>query len=203
MEVINLFGASGHSKVIADIIKSQGNVVGTVYDDVKKSYTIAGKKVVTPEKNKIEGPLIISIGSAKFRRLISQQYDVAYATAIHSTAIISDSAKIEEGTVVMQGVIVQADVCIGKHCIVNTGASVDHDCFLGDFVHISPHATLCGNVTVGENTQIGAASVVKQGVHIGKNTLIGAGSVVLCDIPDGVIAFGNPCKVIKNLYEVP
>ena len=99
----------------------------------------------------------------------------------------------------MQGAIVQSDVCIGSHCIINTGASVDHECLIADYVHISPHCTLCGNVQVGEGTWIGAGSVVIPGVKIGKWSIIGAGSVVTKDIPDGVLAVGNRCKIIKNI----
>ena len=82
---------------------------------------------------------------------------------------------------------------------MNTSASIDHDNVLGDFVHISPHATLCGEVEVGEGTWIGAGTVVKQCVKIGKWSIIGAGSVVVNDIPDGVLAYGNPCKIIRKL----
>ena len=103
------------------------------------------------------------------------------------------------GEVVMQGAIVQSDACIGSHCIINTGASVDHECLIADYVHISPHCTLCGNVQVGEGTWIGAGSVVIPGVKIGKWSIIGAGSVVTKDIPDGVLAVGNRCKIIKNI----
>jgi acetyltransferase EpsM len=63
---------------------------------------------------------------------------------------------------------------------------------------VSPHATLCGNVSVGEGTWIGAGAIVIPGVKIGKNSIIGAGSVVVKDIPDGVVAYGNPCKVIRE-----
>lgn len=54
-------------------------------------------------------------------------------------------------------------------------------------------------VTIGENTWIGGNSVILPGVTIGSNTTIGAGSVVTKDIPASVLAFGNPCKVIKAL----
>ena len=57
------------------------------------------------------------------------------------------------------------------------------------------------DVTIGENTWIGAGVVIAPGVHIGKNTVIGAGSVVTRDIPDGVIAMGNPCRVRRAVSE--
>ena len=48
---------------------------------------------------------------------------------------------------------------------------------------------------------IGGNTVILPGVHIGSNTVIGAGSVVTKDIPDWVIAVGNPCKVIRSITE--
>lgn len=56
-------------------------------------------------------------------------------------------------------------------------------------------------VTIGDNVWIGGNTVILPGVHIGSNTVIGAGSVVTKDIPDWVIAAGNPCKVIREVTE--
>ena len=57
-------------------------------------------------------------------------------------------------------------------------------------------------VKIGDNCWIGGGSIILNGVTIGKNTVIGAGSVVTKDIPDNVVAVGNPCKVIKHLDQV-
>lgn len=198
MATINLYGASGHAKVIKDIIEAQGDIVDCLYDDAPLCDEMHGKPVKKASDIKIEGPLIISIGSNSTRKTISEKYALPYARAIHPGSLVSPTAIIGEGSVVMQGSIIQSDANIGKHCIINTGASVDHECEIGDFVHISPHATLCGNVEVCEGSWIGAGTTIIQGVKIGKWCVIGAGSVVVRDIPDGAIAFGNPCK-IRNI----
>ncbi len=57
------------------------------------------------------------------------------------------------------------------------------------------------SVTIGDNVWIGGNTVIMPGVHIGNNTVIGAGSVVTKDIPDWVVAAGNPCRVIKQITE--
>ena len=57
------------------------------------------------------------------------------------------------------------------------------------------------SVTIGDNVWIGGNSVIMPGVHIGSNTVIGAGSVVTKDIPDWVVAVGNPCRVIRQITE--
>lgn len=56
-------------------------------------------------------------------------------------------------------------------------------------------------VMIGDNVWIGGNTVILPGVHIGSNTVIGAGSVVTKDIPDWVIAAGNPCRVIRKITE--
>ncbi|KFF12384.1 sugar O-acetyltransferase [Chryseobacterium soli] len=56
-------------------------------------------------------------------------------------------------------------------------------------------------ITVGDNVWLGGNVVVLPGVSIGSNTVIGAGSIVTKDIPDGVVAIGNPCKVVKDIAE--
>ena len=50
-------------------------------------------------------------------------------------------------------------------------------------------------------TWIGAGAIIVPGVKIGKNVVIGAGSVVTKDIPDGVVAVGNPCRVLREVGE--
>lgn len=55
------------------------------------------------------------------------------------------------------------------------------------------------DVHIGENVWIGSGSIILPGVHIGKNTVIGAGSIVSRDIPEGVLAMGAPCAVVKKI----
>lgn len=56
-------------------------------------------------------------------------------------------------------------------------------------------------VTIGDNVWVGGNTVINPGVHIGNNVVIGSGSVVTRDIPDNVIAAGNPCRIIREITE--
>ncbi len=192
-----LYGASGHAKVIMDILAANNIMIDALVDDNGEVKELQGVPVI----HSAEGcsPFIISIGNNKIRKMIADRLDCEFMSAVHPSAIVSPTAKIGEGTVVMQGAVIQADAVIGKHCIINTAATVDHDCRIGDYVHISPNVSLCGNVQVGEGTQIGVGSVVVPGVKIGRWSLVCAGSVVTKDIPDYCIASGNRCKVIKYI----
>ncbi len=191
-----LYGSSGHAKVIKDILDANNVQIDALVDDNPNLHELQGMPVVHDAGGL--SPFIISIGNNKIRKMIAERLSHAkFVSAIHPSAKISPTAKIDVGTVVMQGAIIQADAKIGMHCIVNTGATIDHECMIEDYVHISPNVSLCGNVRVGEGTQIGVGSSVIPGVKIGKWSMIGAGSVVVNDIPDGVVAYGNPCRVIK------
>lgn len=193
-----LYGASGHAKVIIDILKSQGVEIKGLIDDDITIQELLGYPVFHDKVN--YNPVIISIGDNYIRKKVYNKIsDSIFGTAVHTSSVISPQSKIGEGTVVMQGTIIQSASTIGKHVIINTGASIDHDCCVNDFAHISPHATLCGNVSVGEGTWIGAGTTIIPGVKIGKWSVIGAGSVVTKNIPDYSLAVGNRCKVIKQL----
>ncbi|WP_238555186.1 DapH/DapD/GlmU-related protein [Chryseobacterium sp. P1-3] len=56
-------------------------------------------------------------------------------------------------------------------------------------------------IKVGDNVWLGGNVVVLPGVSIGNNSVIGAGSVVTKDIPDNVVAVGNPCTVVKSIIQ--
>ena len=197
-----LYGASGHCRVVIDIVEALGYPIDFIVDDDPNISELLGYEV---RRNTREyEDLIITIGQNWTRKKVFDQITAErYIKAVHPTAIVSPRAQIGEGSVVIQGAIIQSCAVIGKHCIINTGASVGHDVRLGDFVHVASHATITGGVTIGEGTWIGAGSVIRQGVHIGAWSMIGAGSVVVDDIPDGVVAFGNKCVVRhKNEFRV-
>ena len=191
-----LYGASGHGKVIKDILRAQGTEVKAFVDDDLK----IKRYCCTPVLNNSNGlsPMIVSIGDNRTRKAIVDRLSCGFGSAIHPSAVVSPTAIIREGTVVMPGAIINADAKIGKHCIINTGASVDHECIVGDYCHLAPHATLCGQVQVGEGTLIGAGASVVPGVKIGKWCIIGANAAVIEDVADNSIVVGVPAKPIEK-----
>ena len=195
-----LFGASGHAKVIVDILEQIGEEVKGIIDDNREVKEFMGRPVI----HHIEkmSPIIIGIGMNDLRKKVAERlantYDVVFGQAFHPTAVVSKYSKVGEGTVMMPYSVVQACCVVGKHNIINTGAVLEHECILEDYVHISPNATLCGNVTVGEGSWIGSGATIIQGVKIGRWCIIGAGSVVTKDIPDGFVAYGVPCHRVRN-----
>lgn len=193
-DIVYLYGASGHAKVVMDIARLAYYDVPCLIDDNPEVNELAGVPVV----HSAEGlnPIIVTIGDCKIRRRIVEILgERDYMTVIHPNAVKAESAKLGWGTVVMAGAILNPYVEVGNHSIINTGASLDHDVKVGDFVHIAPHCTLCGEVEVGEGSWIGAGTTVIQEIKIGKNCFIGAGSVVVKDMPDGSFCYGNPARI--------
>jgi len=198
-----LYGASGHAKVIIDILELLRIPVDGLYDDNPEIKQLLSYPVLGSLKNQVKRPqlpFIISIGNNLVRKKIKELFPLVFANAlIHPEATISNRAVLGEGTVVMGHAIINADTRIGQHAIINTSASIDHDCTIGDFVHISPNATLTGGVTVGEGTMVGAGAVIIPYTKIGQWAVIGAGSVVTKNIPDYELWMGNPARFVRKL----
>lgn len=195
-----IYGASGHAKVIIDIINSTGKEsINFVLDDDPDLSEILGYEVWHHfEKFMLSEKMILAIGNNRTRFILSKKIENRFCEPlIHKTAVVSESSKIKNGTVVMPNAVINASSHIGKHCIINTGAVVEHDVEIGDFVHISPSASITGNVTIEEGTQVGAGAAIIPGIKIGKWVTIGAGAVVIEDIPDFAVVVGNPAKIIK------
>ena len=193
-----LLGASGHAKVIIEILEACDIAVSGLFDDNQAIRDLLGYKFLGSfTGSPLDEPMIISIGNNMIRHRLANQYPVKYGQAIEPSAKISTRASIGCGTVIMRNVSINSDTRIGSHVIINTSATVDHDCVIEDFVHISPNATLCGGVTIGEGTHVGAAAIVTPCIHIGKWSVIGAGAVVISDIPDYATVVGNPAKIIR------
>ncbi|MTI19505.1 acetyltransferase [Fulvivirga sp. RKSG066] len=195
-----LVGASGHGKVIFDILRLNSQKVQGFYDKNEQLESLLGHNVYPESQIKDEDQLIISIGDNSIRKKLSEKFkNNSYGKAIHPSAVLAKNIRIGEGSVVMAGAIINIDSLIGNHAIINTSSSVDHDCIIGDYSHIAPNTTLCGGVTVGEGTLIGAGAVVIPNVKIGAWALVGAGAVVVNDVPDGACVVGNPARVITSI----
>jgi len=195
-----LIGASGHAKVIIDILDKSGQEIEGLYDANPNIPSLAGRQVslqseLTPRADQ---EVLVSIGDNRVRKSVVTGLAMQFGTAIHPSALLGADTHIGEGTVVMAGAVINPSTKIGGHCIINTAASIDHDCEIGDYIHISPNSTLCGGISVGEGTHIGAGATIIPNIKIGKWAVIGAGAVVISDIPDFAVVVGNPARIIKN-----
>lgn len=204
-----IFGASGHGKVIADILLAgRGTeLAGFVDDDPGRvGKALLGFQVQpagTFERDRQQGEfqVIVGIGDNLRRKQVAERMEkqgIDFAAAIHPHASIGLEVDIGEGSVIMAGAVINPGARIGRHVIINTGAVVDHDCRIGDYAHLSPGSSLAGGVHVGTLVQVGIGAAVLPNVRIGDGAVIGAGAAVISDVPPGTVFGGVPAKELQG-----
>ncbi|MFD0836306.1 NeuD/PglB/VioB family sugar acetyltransferase [Mariniflexile aquimaris] len=212
MKNILIIGASGHAKVIIDIVEKQGDyqIFGLIDSYKKKggnmyNYTILGTEHDIPEILKTETitGCIIAIGDnytrqVLYNKILQLHKKIKFVTAIHPDAVIGKNVRIGGGSVIMAGAVINSDALIGKQCILNTKCSIDHDVRLGDFSSIAPGATLGGNVSIATCSAIGLGANLIENINIGSHTVVGAGSLVVKSLDDNLVAYGVPAKPIRT-----
>ena len=95
-------------------------------------------------------------------------------------------------------VLDEAPVTVGDDCFIGPNVSIYTACHSTDPIERNSRREWAKPVTIGDNVWIGGSVTILPGVTIGSNVTIGAGSVVVKDIPDGCVAVGNPCRVVKR-----
>jgi acetyltransferase EpsM len=206
-----IWGASGHALVVADAVRSLGayEVAGFIDDvhpgrsneEFSGAVILGGREQLDVLPSQGINNLVFGGGECQARLELSKFASVKgfqLATVIHSRAFVATDVLVCRGTVILAGAIVNSDARIGENVIVNTSASVDHECLIEDGAHIGPGAHLGGKVFVGRAAWVGIGATVKDRVSIGAGAMIGAGAVVVDDIPDGVLAYGVPARVVKK-----
>ena len=190
MKNVVIIGASGHGKVVADIVAASGDkLIGFLDDDLTKNPL----GYISDYSKYMDCYFVIAIGDAATREKISK-LPLKWHTAIHPSAIVSPSVTIGEGTVVMPNAVINAGSSVGKHCIINTSSVVEHDNNIGDFSHISVGAKLGGTVSIGKSCWIGLGSSISNNVTICDCCVIGAGALVIHDIHESGTYVGVPAK---------
>ena len=205
-ENVIIIGASGHGKVIADIVlKSGDRLVGFLDDDPSLGSEAFGHPILGKIEDmcKFSGGarFIIGIGDNRIRKQIAEECsegnDVIWHTAVHPAAVTAADAIIREGAAVMANAAINPSAKIGRHCIINTGAVIEHDNDISDYVHISPNASVGGAVSIGECTHIGIGATVKNNISIASGCLVGAGAVVVKDILEKGTYAGVPARKLR------
>lgn len=209
---IGVVGASGHAKVVIDIIEKQGcfSIVGLIdrfcaVGEETFGYRVIGMEDDLPKlcKQFDFDALIVAIGDNFTRRDVVQRIEailpgLEYVSAIHPSASVGKGASIGAGTVIMAGAAVNSDCRVGEHCILNTHCSLDHDSQLADYASLAPSSATGGHVTIGVCSAISIGVNIKHGVNIGEHTIIGVGAAVVKDVGDMCVAYGVPARVMRS-----
>ena len=199
-ENVIIIGAGGHARVVSEIVELAGDrVLGFIDDRAPELFPGMNMLGTTAEIGAFSeiASFVIAIGDNYMRRKIDGLHKLRWYSAIHPTVVISKSAEIGEGTVIMANAVINSSAKIGRHCIINTASVVEHDCVLGNCVHIAPKAALGGAVKVGDCTQVGLGANLINNVSICGGCVIGAGAAVVGDISEKGIYAGVPAQKIK------
>ncbi|MCT4616243.1 MAG: hypothetical protein N4A49_15400 [Marinifilaceae bacterium] len=211
---ILIIGCGEHARTVIDNIEQQNKykIHGLVTNDINELHAkIHNYNVVCLEENLdnylCDHPYItryflgvgVSSGDMKLRQKIYSKLDLILESVniIHPTAIISKYAKLGKGNLFEAYSKVANDVTIGNHCIVYSFTAINHDQEIGDNVLIGCNVSMAGK-NVGSHTIISDGSSISFKKSVGSNTIIGDGTLITKNIPDNVICYGNPAKIIRN-----
>jgi sugar O-acyltransferase (sialic acid O-acetyltransferase NeuD family) len=211
MKKVILLGGGGHAKCVIDAMRLLRILepAGVLDLASRKGDTVLGVKITGSDADL---PALykrglrlafVALGSTgdPARRIalweLAEKAGFKFPSVIHPSAMVSDHARLGQGTYIGPGAIVNAGAAIGDGCIVNSGAIVEHDCRLGNFVHVAPGVVLSAGVTVGDRSHIGTGTCTAHYLTIGEDTVVGAGSVVVKDLPAKAVCLGSPAKKIK------
>ena len=203
-----VWGAGGHARVVADIVRLGGEfeIVGFLDDcDPERQgaafcgATILGGVDQLPRlRERGVDHLILGFGliTARLERAeIARRAGFRLARAVHPGATVAGDVGVGPGTLVAAGAVLSPGCLLGQNVIVNTSASVDHGSHLADHVHVSAGAHVGGDVEIGRGALVGMGANVMSRVRVGAGAVIGAGALVLEDVPARTVARGVPARI--------
>ncbi|MBK5271244.1 MAG: hypothetical protein JJE22_09540 [Bacteroidia bacterium] len=172
------------------------DVPGVQFDLVRKeSWAAKGEEMVALS---VVRPASKQRVFLEFQELFGLQPN-NYPNLVHPKSFVSKSTRLNGGLIMEPLSVISSHMELGFGVNIRRGVNIGHHGSVGDFVSINPGANIGGKVQIGDRTTIGIGAVVLDGVTIGGSSFIGAGSVVTRDIPPGVVAYGSPCKVIREI----
>lgn len=212
MENVLLFGGGNQASYCIDIVEKESRykIVGVV-DSLKEvgsvvcGYPVVGRQEQTKQLILSHGVQagIITIGdnwsrSAVYDCVKEAAPEFRFVNAIHPTVTIGKDVEMGFGVVAMAGCIVNPGCRVGNFCFFATGAQLEHDCRMGDFSSISAGVVTGGRVSIGRYSAITLGVTIMDRLTIGENTVVGSGSLVTRDLPDNVLAYGSPARIIRE-----
>lgn len=212
MKDLIIIGAGDFSKEIRWLIERINqanptwNILGFVDDGVPTETDRDGLPVLGTVdflmniQKETDVVMAIANGHAKeniFKR-IQTNSKLDYPVIVDPSAVLSDRAIMNFGSIVCGGAIVMPYAVISSFCHVNWNATIGHDTVLGEFCTVFPGANVSGRVNVGNRTLIGTSASIKQGLSIASDVIIGAGAVVINNINKFGTYIGVPAKLMNS-----
>lgn len=210
--VLGIYGAGGLGQEVLTLA-IQINMANNVWDKfvfiddnpdiapVIKDVTVLKFDEYCIKYDTNQSEICVAVGEPFVRELIAKRICERFyslAILVYPGVYVSESIEIGDGTIIHNGVSLSCDICIGKNVYIQPHAVIGHDNVIGNNSVISTFVVIGGNCHIGSNAYIGLHVPIKEGLTIGNNSIVGMGAVVCRDIPDNVIALGNPARPMKN-----
>lgn len=204
-KILGVWGAGGLGREVLELAKIINSkckrwddfvfiVDGAVTDEVN------GVQVLEYEdaRKRLSGlEVVMGIGEPAIREekfYLLKEDGITTPSLIHPDVHIPETTCVGQGSVIQYGCFISCNVSIGDYVYIQPHCNIGHDDKLADGCMISGFGNIAGNVSIGRFTYLGLSVAVKEGVSIGGNTIIGMGSVVYKDVPDEMVALGNPAR---------
>lgn len=213
-EKIIIIGCGEQARVTIDALEEQGKygIFGLVTNSNEELHQkVYGHEVICldtdveqllSENADIKGYFLgvgIASGSMKRRYELYTVLDkhLLAVNIISPESVISRHARIGKGIFLEAYTRMANGVIIGDHCLIQSFTSINHDQTIGDNVLIGCNVSMSG-IKIGSHTVIADGSSIGFKKSVGENCLITDGTVITKNIPDNVIAFGNPAKMLPR-----
>ncbi|MEY8430305.1 acetyltransferase [Lachnospiraceae bacterium 48-42] len=205
--VLGIYGSGGcgrEAKELADIMGLWKEIV--FIDDTVETGNFKGIKRMSFEVfcqsfSKENTEVVIALGEPEYKTALYKKVKTGgyqFANLIHPLTWISPMANIGRGVIVKPNVTISCDTIIEDNVGIEAFVAVGHDCIVRRNCQISTGVCMGGGSEIGEGTYIGMNVPIREKVKIGANSIVGMGSVVQKDIPENVIALGNPARTMKH-----
>lgn len=122
-----------------------------------------------------------------------------YTSLIHLSSVCAQTVVYGVGFHMSPLSVIAPYASLGDFVVINRNVSVGHHTVLGDFVTLNPGVNVAGCCNIGSGVTIGAGATILDSITIGADSIIGAGSVVTKSLPENVVAYGAPARIIRTL----
>jgi sugar O-acyltransferase (sialic acid O-acetyltransferase NeuD family) len=209
---IFLFGAGQHAHTCVDVLEKQGTFMLVGYIDSVKDigsktggYPVLGRledlKTLAAEYETSAG--FIAIGdnfSMKkvHEKILKQLPDFEFVNLIHPSALFGQEVLLGKGVLIGAQSFISSHTKLGDFCLVHQQTQLGLNNIFEEYASISLGSITGGKVKVGTCSAITLGVIVQDRLNIGPHTVVGSGSLVLHDLPDHVVAYGSPARIVRK-----